>query len=65
MLVIEVRTSLDNTQPETRNQHSDWHNGYFIAAARKTAWGRPVPDTATPVFVYSAAMIRGTRKNAP
>jgi len=23
-----------------------------IAAARKTAWGRPVPDTATPVFVY-------------
>ena len=33
---IEVRTSRDNSQPELRGENSDWHNGYFIAALRKT-----------------------------
>jgi hypothetical protein len=28
----EIRSSLDNTQPPVRGQHSDWHNGYFISA---------------------------------
>lgn len=31
----EIRTSDDNTQPELRGQHSDWHNGYFISVLRK------------------------------
>ena len=35
--MIEVRTSRDNTQPELRGPNSDWHNGYFIAALRKTS----------------------------
>ena len=34
--MIEVRTSRDNTQPELRGENSDWHNGYFIGALRKT-----------------------------
>ena len=33
---IEVRTFRDNSQPELRGEKSDWHNGYFIAALRKT-----------------------------
>ncbi len=32
---IEVRTSLDNSQPEVIRQHSDWHNGYWLAVLRK------------------------------
>jgi len=31
----EVRSSTDNTQPDIRGQHSDWHNGYYIAVLRK------------------------------
>ncbi len=34
--MIEVRTSRDNSQPELRGENSDWHNGYFIGALRKT-----------------------------
>lgn len=34
--MIEVRTSRDNTQPELRGENSDWHNGYFIGALRKS-----------------------------
>lgn len=33
---IEVRTSFDNTHPECARQHSDWHNGYWLAVLRKT-----------------------------
>jgi hypothetical protein len=32
----EIRTTLDDTQPELRGKQSDWHNGYFIAACSKT-----------------------------
>jgi hypothetical protein len=32
---IEVRTSLDNSQPEIAEVLSDWHNGYFIGAIKK------------------------------
>ncbi len=32
---IEVRTSLDNSHPECARQHSDWHNGYWLAVLRK------------------------------
>jgi len=35
--MIEVRTSRDDTLPELRGEKSDWHNGYFIAALRKTS----------------------------
>jgi hypothetical protein len=28
---IEIRTSLDNSDPQIWGGHSDWHNGYFIA----------------------------------
>jgi hypothetical protein len=32
----EVRTSLDNTQPEPNiGKHSNWHNGYFISVLEK------------------------------
>jgi hypothetical protein len=31
---IEIRTSLDNSHPQTWGSHSDWHNGYFIAVIR-------------------------------
>jgi hypothetical protein len=34
-LQIEVRTSIDNTQPEVKNEHSDWHNGYCISVLSK------------------------------
>jgi len=34
--MIEVRTSRDDTLPELRGEKSNWHNGYFIAALRKT-----------------------------
>ena len=33
---IEVRTSLDGTQPEVIRQFSDWHNGYWLSVLRKT-----------------------------
>ncbi|HEY3662863.1 MAG TPA: class I SAM-dependent methyltransferase [Chthoniobacterales bacterium] len=33
---FEVRTSRDNSLPELRGEKSDWHNGYFIGALRKT-----------------------------
>jgi hypothetical protein len=33
---IEVRTTLDDTQPSLNGKQSDWHNGYFIAVVRKT-----------------------------
>ena len=32
---IEVRTSQDDTQPAVVRQHSDWHNGYWLAVLRK------------------------------
>lgn len=31
-LAIEVRTSLDNTVPKLSHEHSEWHNGYLLAA---------------------------------
>ena len=31
---IEIRTTLNGTQPRIRKQHSEWHNGYFLAACR-------------------------------
>jgi hypothetical protein len=34
--VVEIRTSLDGTQPELRGASSDWHNGYFIASCSKS-----------------------------
>jgi hypothetical protein len=34
--VVEIRTSLDGTQPELRGAGSDWHNGYFIASCSKS-----------------------------
>jgi len=35
---IEVRTTLDDSQPECVRQHSDWHNGYWLAVIRKPQW---------------------------
>jgi hypothetical protein len=32
---IEVRTTLDETQPSVAGKLSDWHNGYFIAVVQK------------------------------
>lgn len=32
---IEVRTTLDDTHPVIARQHSDWHNGYWLAVLRK------------------------------
>jgi hypothetical protein len=32
---IEVRTTLDGSQPSHAGKQSDWHNGYFIAVVRK------------------------------
>jgi hypothetical protein len=37
----EIRTTLDNSQPEFVGNHSDWHNGYFIAVLAKS---RPEPQ---------------------
>jgi hypothetical protein len=35
---IEIRTSQDNTQPDSAAfRKSDWHNGYFIAVCKKVA----------------------------
>lgn len=34
-LAIEVRTSLDNSHGDPWCEHSEWHNGYFIAAVSK------------------------------
>jgi hypothetical protein len=34
---IEIRTTLDNTHPDCARQHSDWHNGYFLAVLKKRA----------------------------
>lgn len=31
----EVRSTVDNTQPEVNGRDSDWHNGYFIAVLTK------------------------------
>ena len=31
----EIRSSLDNTQPAMRGQHSNWHNSYLTAALSK------------------------------
>lgn len=31
----EIRSTNDNSQPEIQRQHSDWHNGYYIAILRK------------------------------
>lgn len=36
---IEVRTSLDGSQPRLRGTASDWHNGYLIAVLRKPPAG--------------------------
>ena len=33
----EIRTTLDDSHPLHGRQHSDWHNGYFIAALTKAA----------------------------
>jgi hypothetical protein len=33
---IEVRTTLDGSQPSLNGKESDWHNGYFFAVVRKT-----------------------------
>ena len=32
---LEIRTSLDNSQPTVNRERSEWHNGYFIAVCRK------------------------------
>lgn len=32
---IEIRTTQDGTTPKIIQQHSDWHNGYFIAVCKK------------------------------
>lgn len=32
---LEIRSTLDNSHPEPARQHSDWHNGYFIAVLRQ------------------------------
>jgi len=34
---IEVRTTLDGSHPVVARQHSDWHNGYWLAVLRKPA----------------------------
>ncbi|MES2883890.1 MAG: hypothetical protein V4709_03745 [Pseudomonadota bacterium] len=34
---IEVRTTLDDSHPECARQHSDWHNGYWLAVLKKRA----------------------------
>jgi hypothetical protein len=33
---FEIRTTLDNTHARIARRNSDWHNGYFIAAMRKS-----------------------------
>lgn len=32
---VDIRTSKDDTQPLLRNEHSQWHNGYFISVCRR------------------------------
>jgi hypothetical protein len=32
---IEVRTTLNDDHPESANEQSDWHNGYFLAVVAK------------------------------
>ncbi|CAB4124181.1 hypothetical protein UFOVP49_47 [uncultured Caudovirales phage] len=32
---IEIRTSLDESQPDVHGDYSDWHNGYYIAVVKK------------------------------
>jgi len=32
---LEIRTSLDGTQPAINGNLSDWHNGYFISVLKK------------------------------
>ena len=38
---LEIRSSLDNSHPEVAFQHSDWHNGYFIAVLQQPGAARP------------------------
>ena len=33
---IEIRTTRNNSHALVTGMHSDWHNGYFIAAVRKS-----------------------------
>jgi hypothetical protein len=35
----EIRTTLNNQNPEIWMKHSDWHNGYFIAVLEQSAPG--------------------------
>jgi len=32
---IEIRTTKNDTHPTVQRQHSEWHNGYFIAVCKK------------------------------
>jgi hypothetical protein len=32
----EIRTSLNNANPDIWLKHSDWHNGYFIAVLQQS-----------------------------
>lgn len=34
---VEIRTTTDDVFPAVSRQHSDWHNGYFIAVVEKPA----------------------------
>lgn len=33
---IEIRTTLDNSHPQLAHEHSDWHNGYYLAYIKKS-----------------------------
>lgn len=33
--IIEIKTTTDGEHPDLKLEHSDWHNGYFIAVVRK------------------------------
>lgn len=33
--IIEIKTTTDGVHPDLKLEHSDWHNGYFIAVVRK------------------------------
>jgi len=32
---LEIRTTLDNSHAHPANEHSDWHNGYFVSVLAK------------------------------
>jgi len=36
LYAIEIRTSQDDTHPSIKMQYSDWHNGYYLAAVRRS-----------------------------